>query len=212
MKKTLFTLISVLAASYTFAQTQGTSAVGLGVMFNNAKNDSQTPTGAVTQQVKNQFYSIGYGYFFRDNQKLGLDLVYSRNESTSTSTTLNNTTNGYGANLHYQRYYPLIGKLYAYAGGNLGYSLAKLTYDDPNNLNEVRNENYSIGAHGGLAWFISRRWALEASLLSLNASYKQVNQTDGATPGSIYKSRQTSFNLDTDGVINNLGFKVYLMF
>ena len=110
----------------------------------------------------------------------------------------------------------------------LGFGV-NLSTSKPNENVEVKNNNFSIGyghfikdnvritnnfnvgAFGGLTWFLSKRFALETSLLSADISYQKTKQTNSTT-GPNFNSENTSFNLNTQGLINNLGFKIYILF
>lgn len=212
MRKQVLTAAAVLLSFCGYAQTKGTNALSLGVSVKSSKNEANIPTGSSTQDVKNSYFTLGYGHFISDNSKLGIDLLYTHNTSKSTNAAQDNTTNGYGANLSYQKYYPLIGKFYAYAGGSGSYTHTKLTYDDPANENMVESNEYGLGAYGGITWFINKRWALETRLLSATAYYSDTDQTNGSGTSSIYKNKTTDFDLSTNGFIKDLGFKIYLMF
>ena len=212
MKKQLFTAIAVLASFCGYAQTKGTNALGLGVSLTSNKTNGTSGTGTSEEQQKNTYLTLGYGHFISDNTKLGLDLLYLHNKSTSDNESQNNTTNGFGGALSYQKYFLLTGKLYAYAGGTAGYARTKLTYDDPANENQVVNDAYHAGAYGGITWFVGRRWAFETRLLSATATFSSTDQTNGSGSPVVYRNRQSNFDLSTDGIINDLGFKIYLLF
>lgn len=212
MKKQLLTAVAVLASLCGYAQTKGTNALSLGVNSYTSKTEQNIPSGTASQKQKQNSFSLGYGHFINDNTKLGIDFTYGHNTSTSTSASQDNTTDMYGGSLTYQKYYPLIGKFYAYAGGMASYGFTKLDYDDPQNLNSFETNSYSLGAYGGITWFISKRWAFETRLLSATGSYSTADQKDGTGASGIYTRRDTNFSLNTQGVINDLGFKIYLLF
>jgi outer membrane protein W len=212
MRKQLLTAIAVAASLCGYAQTKGTNMLGLGVTVYSSASDYNIASGNSSQKQKSNSFSLGYGYFIADNSRLGVNLLYGHNTSRNSNDAQDNTTDSYGANLSYQRYYPLVGKLYAYAGGSGGYIHSKLTYDAPTNVNEASSDNYSLGAFGGVTWFITKRWAFETTLLSATAGYLTTDQTDGSGTSAIYKNKQTNFSLKTDGIINDLSFKIYLTF
>jgi len=212
MKKQVLTALAVLASLCGYAQTKGTNALSLGVSAYASKTEQNIPSGSASQKQKQNTFSLGYGHFISDHTKLGIDLTYGHGTSTSTSTSQDNATDIFGGALSYQEYYPLIGKFYAYAGGAASYSFSKLDYDDPQNLNSYKSNSYGLGAYGGITWFISKRWALETNLLSATASYTTADQTDGTGGSPVYTKKDTSFSLNTEGVINDLGFKIYLLF
>ena len=204
MKKMLLIALLAMGTSLAHAQTKGTNTVGLGVnLFTGKSNYDNQPQA--NQKSTSQAYSLSYGYFFKDNQKLNLNLQYERQSYTS------DKSNGYGVGLSYQKYYPLFKSFYAVAGGggNYMYSKSSNTTIDNNNYSERRSDSYSVAAVGGLSWFVSKRIALEVNLLSIGAGYVTSKSTGYNSNSS---SRFTAFNLSTAGVAGNLGFKVHILF
>ncbi|RZL27640.1 MAG: hypothetical protein EOO96_22210 [Pedobacter sp.] len=76
---------------------------------------------------------------------------------------------------------------------------------------DYKSNTYSLGAYGGVTWFLSKRFALETSLLSADFAYNSTEATQTAFFSNT-KSKQTNFNLSSQGFINNLGFKIYILF
>lgn len=214
MKNKILTAIAVMASLCGYAQTKGTSALGFGISSQTNKYLYRDVSGVdKTDENKFNFYSLGYGFFIKDNVKLGIDLNYGRQESSYEAHVSGNKTESYGLGLNYQYYFPLIKKLYAYAGGNVGYSYSSTENGNTDN-EDYKSNMYSAGVHGGITWFISKRFALETSLLSAAAAYSENKRTPGSTtvsPG--YRGTKfTNFNLSSTGSLSNLGFKVYILF
>lgn len=205
--KTKLSIIGVLCAIAfsANAQTKGTNTLGFGV---NVNSEKQKVTGGEVESKINS-YSIGYGNFIKDNTKIGFDLNFSK--SNYQNNTYNNEAKNYGVNLTYQKYFPLVKTLYAYAGGRGGYTYGKQENTDTNQNNANTSNTYNIGAFGGITWFLSKRFAFETSLLSANASYTEAEQKENTT-NTFYDYKRTSFNLSSEGFINNLGFKIYILF
>ncbi|RZL57360.1 MAG: hypothetical protein EOO93_18015 [Pedobacter sp.] len=105
----------------------------------------------------------------------------------------------------------MVKKLYVFAGGGLKYNYSETKYPEQLNQDTEAN-NYSIAADGGVAWFFSKRFAIESSLLTASANYGVSKRSGVNTDNSTYKSTYTSFNLSSGGIFNNLGFKIYLLF
>jgi len=211
MKKILFTALAASLSLCGYAQTKGTNALGFGVNVNSGKNEYNN-SPEIRNENKTRSFTLGYGLFIEDNTRVGLDLNYGTNEF-STNENIDQSSKLYGGNLTYQRYYPLIKTLYAYAGGKAGYSYSKQkNYNRTTNQREdtATGNSYSLGGYGGLTWFVSKCFAFETNLLSANISYNSQEQNN--TNFQDYKTKQTSFNMSTDGFIDNLGFKIYLLF
>lgn len=204
--KAIILAASLCAIAFTSnAQTKGTNTLGFGVNASTIKssfNGSETKTNA---------YSIGYGNFIKDNTKIGFDLNYSKLKNSQAPYTTD--FENYGGNLTYQKYFPLVKTLFAYAGGRGGYAYGKQENNGPTQLSTFATNTYTVGAFGGITWFLSKRFAFETSLLSADAVYSKTKQIENSLGNGInYDSKQTSFNLNSEGFINNLGFKIYILF
>jgi hypothetical protein len=212
MKSTLLlAVMAILLCHVGYAQTKGTRALGFGVNVNTTTNSNGN--GLATKTREN-FFTLGYGHFISENQKIGVDLQYSSSKYD------NNVSNGYlveaiktkgrGVSVNYQHYYPLFKKLFAFAGGNAGYFASRRTGATSFN-NLINSDNYTLGARGGVTWFLGKRFALETSLLAADISY-QTSKVESHYENQFNSTKSTSFNLSTSGVINDLGFKIYLLF
>ena len=78
-------------------------------------------------------------------------------------------------------------------------------------FNDQIGHQYSVGAYGGVTWFLSKRFAFETSLLSADMIYATTEREEGSGSNGV-KYKTTNFNLSSQGFINNLGFKIYLLF
>lgn len=210
MKKQLLTALVVAASLCGYAQTKGTSALGFGINSQSYKTKYQdSALQNHTDETKYNSYGLSYGLFIKDNAKLGVEFNYGTQDNKYSSNTTGNKSKTYGIGANYQYYYPLVQRLYAYAGGRVFYSNTKTESLNSADL-DVKLNDYSVGVNGGITWFLSRRFALETSLLSANASYSKVNRVSSVT--SSYENTTSSFNLSSTGSLSNLGFKVYILF
>ena len=203
MKKLLLTaFILTVFGFYAGAQTKGTNTLGLGLNFSTQK----AKLGNNSAEIKQNIYSIGYGNFIKDNTRLGISASFTNN-SSQVNDADQSTTKGYGGSVNYQKYYPLLKKFYAFAGGSAGYNYSKTEQGTA----DVRTSLYSLGANGGVTYFVSKRFAFESSLLSAAISYSKGKEKDdsGNPP---YSNTSTQFNLSSSGAINNLAFSIYFLF
>ncbi|WP_168202475.1 outer membrane beta-barrel protein [Pedobacter sp. KBS0701] len=211
-KQLLVTAMAVGISLCGFAQTKGTNALSFGV---NSTTNKLTGNN-YENKAKNNSFTLGYGYFFKDNNKIGLDLTYGLNKNTYGNDNMNNQEQkSYGGNLSYQHYFPLVKTLFAYAGGKASYTHSKNNSEFTNTypqLTSYTSNQYAVGAYGGITWFVSKRFALETSLLSADIAYSKTEQNEVNANNSFTKSEYTSFNLSSQGFINNLGFKIYILF
>jgi len=209
-KQLLVTAMAVGISLCGFAQTKGTNALSFGV--NSTKSKSSVNNYEI--ESKNNNFTLGYGYFFKDNDKIGLDLTYGLNKFNSGNTP-NQEQKSYGGNLSYQHYFPLVKTLFAYAGGKAAYTYSKnknLYEGAPPQSSSFTSNQYAVGAYGGITWFVSKRFALETSLLSADITYSKTEQNEINANNLFTKNEYTSFNLSSQGFINNLGFKIYVLF
>jgi len=152
--------------------------------------------------------------FTSDHSKIGFEVNYGNN-SHNANGNFQGKGKSYGGNLSYQHYYPLVKTLYAYAGGRAGYNYNKTSYNasgiNTYNLQDQIANQYNLGAYGGVTWFLSNRFAFETSLLSADMTYSSTEREEGNGSNGI-NTKATTFSLNTQGFINNLGFKIYLLF
>lgn len=214
MKSKILTAIAVMASLCGYAQTKGTSALSLGIGVNTNKYDYNSYNNGsaevLTREVKTGSFSLGYGIFIKDNAKLGVDLQYATSKE-QLDAIVDSRSKGYGANVTYQQYYPIVKKLYVYAGGIAAYSYSKAEYTSQDFNDRIGNQ-YGLGAYGGVTWFFSKRFAMETNLLSANFNYSTSEQKSVSGTSGVSNVKSTAFNLSTNGLINGLGFKIYLLF
>jgi len=211
MKKQLLLAAMAVGMSLSaFSQTKGTNALSFGV--NTATNKSSGNNFEAKSQ--NNTFTLGYGYFFQDNRKIGIELAYGLNKM-NTNGNVDQRQKSYGGNVSYQHYFPLVKTLYAYAGGKGAYTYSSNKYIYSNTTSPETNyssNQYAVGAYGGITWFVSKRFALETSLLSADIVYNKTKNEEVNSNGYFLKNEYTSFNLSSQGFINNLGFKIYILF
>jgi len=203
-------LIALLAMGALFAQaqTKGTNTLGLGVSVSTSKMDG---AGQTSDEQKNRVLSLGYGHFIKDNERIGINLSYGKFDNTL-SGNYRNTVKSYGGTLTYQKYYPLFKKLYAFGGGRGGYNNSSDNYNNSTSGQGYKENLYNLGAYGGVTWFVSKRFAFEADLLSADIFYRKTKYNSSEANGTSNSRTTTNFNLSTTGAINNLGFKIYFLF
>lgn len=208
MKSKLLIMAALCAiAFHANAQTKGTNAVSFGVTSQTITTANSITNGST--ENKNNLFTLGYGHFINDNSKIGLELTYGLSKYNNSSNSLQEFKS-FGANASYQKYYPIVKTLFAYAGGKGGYTSGKQSSNSINQ-SQTDREAYAVGAYGGLTWFVSKRFAFETNLLSANATYSIDKQKDNST-GYTNQTEITNFNLTSQGFINDLGFKIYLLF
>jgi hypothetical protein len=200
MKKLLVLILLGISFLPVSAQLKGTNTLGVG--FN--RSTYQLGPDGTSQDRKATSASLGYGHFIKDNVRLGIsgNYGYARfNYGTSGMTVVNRETGGV---LTLQKYFPLVKKFYAFAAGAGSYARQKT---ENNGITESRGNRYFLGASGGATYFLSKRFALEADVLSAGLNYSKIKRTDNSDE---YTS--TDLSVSTTGTLTNLGFRVYLLF
>jgi hypothetical protein len=204
MKKILLAAVIFIATYFTAnAQTKGTNTLGVG--FNATTDKHESTDGGSDNESKGNSFTLGYGRFIKDNIRLGFSGTYN-NSTMSYSSTYKYEVNGYGGAVSLQKYFSLVKKFYAFAGGQTSYMYSKQGSDSPDDT-DYRTNSYFLGAYGGLTYFVSKHFALETDLLSGGLNYS--SRRDSRKFGN---NTTTNFNVSTSGTITNLGFRVYFLF
>jgi len=212
MNKRFLTTTAVFFSLYGYSQTQGTSTISLGISSSTSEVTNNTLTSDQTSKITNSAFRLGYGLFVKDNNKVGVELLYNKSNSDYFGSYDSREDKGFGGAVNYQRYFPLVKTFYAYTGASAQFLYSKGKTNAPNAFDRnTKTNNYSLTASGGLTWFISKRWALETSLISTGIYYSKTEFNEIAENQS-YSSKNTYFSLSSDGLINNLAFRVYFMF
>jgi hypothetical protein len=203
MKTLLLTATIVVMGYCGYAQTKGTNALGFGISSRQTKDESNN--GSNFNNTKENFASLTYGRFIKENTRLGFTTTYSYHKQRQ-DIQYDATYRGYGAGVNYQKYYPVFKKFYVVAGGKVEYSYTK----GDSSFGTLRSQEqnyYNLGVYGSAAYFLSKRFALEARLLSADIAYSK-NKSNGVGR----KLTESTFNLSSSGAINNLGFQIYFLF
>ncbi|HUH33375.1 MAG TPA: outer membrane beta-barrel protein [Daejeonella sp.] len=210
MKKLLLVALLATGSLLVSAQTKGTNTLGLGLGFGKQKLEHTSQGVQYVNEQTSKGISIGYGHFIDENVKMGVQFTYGTSWSTSMGGSEYNSKD-YSGSLNYQRYYPIFKKFYAFGGGQVGYHYLKGVSLSNNQENGSSTNTYSLGVNGGLSWFLAKRLALEADLLTANFGVNRTRQTGNNADGT-YRNTSTGFNLSTTGAVNGLGFKIYFLF
>lgn len=184
-----------------YAQTKGTNSLGLGIDF----GKSETRINNEDQSTQGSDFSLNYARFIKDNVKLGIGASYGFYENS-----FDQETKAFGISALYQKYYPVYKKLYVFIGGDASYNNSKLTrasYYVPND-NIQKANSYSLGAYGGVSYFLGKHWELEARIINARFGYTDSSSEDGES----YRYKQKGFSLKTAGSFTNLGFNINFLF
>lgn len=200
-KHFLLAALLLSGALGAYAQTKGTNSLGLGLDF----GKSETRINNEDQNTKGSNFSVNYARFIRDNVKLGVGVSYGFNENANYQ-----EAKAFGVSALYQRYYPVYKKLYVFLGGDASYNNSKLTnesYNVPND-NIQKANSYSLGAYGGVSYFLGKHWELEARVINARFGYADLSNENG----DAYQYKQKGFSLKTAGSFTNLGFNINFLF
>ncbi len=206
-------MAALCATAFTVnAQTKGTNTISVG--FGSSKSERTYDNGSGSTSESTQKYNsvtLGYGLFFKDNEKIAVNLSYGSNKQES-DPDFEQYMKTYGGSISYQKYYPIVNKLYAYAGGQVGYSFGEQT-NSMNNVVSYEQNDYTVSAIGGISWFASKRFAFETNILSASMGYFSTKHRSQSAPNNVIEEvKSSSFGFNSSGAFNDLGFKIYLLF
>jgi len=236
MKKISFVLALMLATCFSFAQiAQGTKWLSGSASFSlsNGNGNYIQPNYYDNSQSKSSSlgFSPTFGYFFKDNQLLGVGALFSNYNTNSENNYIDSksiyesNSSMYGGKILYRKYFPLSSKFYIAAGGNANFQIGKgdYTYKEFSNnilaLQRIEDSNLTqiqIGGEAVVVYFISQKLSTELSLgsLGLNYSkrkgtYKVYNPSDQSE--ATDNTDSSSFNFSSSFLFNNisLGFQLY---
>lgn len=198
----------LLASAFTLSaqsQTKGTNAIGLGIGTITTKQESTNSGSTWNSKGNGTSVNVNYGYFLKDNIRLGLVAAYSNSKSTSQFNGIESKSNtdGWAGGISLGRYYPVVRKLYATVNGGPIYNYSK--------SEQSRINNYALSAWGGLSYFVNKRFLFETTLVSADASYTSQKVNDNSS-GSQGTTKTKSFGASTSGQITNLNFRINFLF
>ena len=210
MKKYLLAAVLTMAVGFLQAQTKGTNTIGLGIGFQKQKIEQFPASNSPDFNQQTTGISMSYGHFIKENDKIGFDFFYG-NSKLNAETQNGFTSSTYGGKLSYQKYFQLVKTFYAFGGARGGYNYSEGRMQQEAYLANFSTYLSTLGAYGGVSWFLSKRFALEADLLSADIGYSKAINNSVGTNGT-FKTTTGNFNLSSTGVINSLGFKIHFLF
>lgn len=236
MKKVfLIATLCLLGNTDSFAQiAQGTKWISgsFGLNTSNAENNRSF---GFYDNSKSEHVSINasptFGYFFKENQLIGVGALFSNtnssSENSSSSSKNNNTSksNLYGGQILYRKYFPLSSKFYIVTEGNINFqsgkssSTQKIYENDILATERIQNSNpFKAGLSGKafIVYFISPKISTELGLGSLGLNYNKskgtytnvdfINQQE-----TTNDTKNSSIDFSSSFFFNNisLGFQFY---
>jgi hypothetical protein len=200
VKKLFLLLFFGISFSHVSAQLKGTNTLGVGF---NTSSYQVGPDGAGDDR-RTTYANLGYGHFIKDHLRLGVAGTFGYNRFITGTNGLDLTTRETGGILTLQKYFPLVKKFYAFAGGTGSYAHRKT---ESMGMPESTGNRYFLGASGGATYFLSKRFALEVDVLSAGINYSKDKRVDNSVEYTT-----TDLSVSTTGDLTNLGFRVYLLF
>ncbi|WP_375559998.1 hypothetical protein ACE193_20110 [Bernardetia sp. OM2101] len=167
-----FLFLSIFTYSSSFAQLeQGTFVINERLDFSTTTTENN---GSGYENKETRLYTTtSFGYLLKENQEIGISLLYGRDKISSQDNFGNNdvTRQNYGFGIYYKRYVPIVDKLSFFVTPQLDY----LTTSEEN-VNSNRNQ---IGAniYTGLLYHPTKRFGLSMNLVGAGINYSYHNQT-----------------------------------
>lgn len=208
MKKYLLLVLMSTGSCLVQAQTKGINTIGLGIGIYKYKFEQSSAATSSDQQTTG--LSLSYGHFLKENEKAGIDLFYGNSGFNATPEN-DFSTNAFGAKLTYQKYFQLFKAFYAFGGGRGGYNYSEGRMRQEAYRTDFSTHVSALGAYGGVSWFLSKRFGVEADLLSADIGYSKRSERSVGTNGT-FETTSGNFNLSGAGAISNLGFKIHFIF
>jgi hypothetical protein len=192
-------------------------AIWLGGSIGYSQNKQEFATNT---SVKSSSLTINpaIGKVVKDNLVVGIKLVYGRDKSeNSSSSIVDSKTNSYGGGFFVRKYIPVVNRLYVFGDASASYGSfkEKSTLLDYNSNTQVKTTTKgwasSIGVTPGIAFAINKSFQLETALNNLFGISYSNTKTSGANTYYPRKSDQFSAGIFTDGKVQfNIGCRFML--
>jgi hypothetical protein len=189
--------------------------VGGSVSFSTSSNDQE---GLIsTYNYKNTQFGVvpKAGYFLSDRAVAGLGLGFSVLHYTTDygSSSQENNGNGFSISPFYRIYFPLGDKvvLFAHSSASLGFSKVKSTIEADGTEDEThttKGRSYSVSVGTGLSYFLTEKWALEATFGAVSYNAEKTDRKDTSDNDIEFKSSGFQFNFGIDSF--SLGLKYFI--
>jgi hypothetical protein len=181
---TLFTCFS------SFAQLeQGTFVVNERFDFSTTTSESNSFNYSSENKQTRFSTTTSFGYLFKENQEIGVLLVYGRDKISSQENGFDNdaTRQNYGFGIYYKRYVTIIDKLSFFVAPQLDYLSTKYSGSEYNG-NQIGANIYT-----GILYRPTQKFGLSMNLVGAGINYSYRKQ-------SVLK--QNSFSLSNVGGLN----------
>ena len=181
MKKTLLITVSLIfITSAVQAQiNKGSLLLGGNLSVGTVKyENSSIPVNDFRQ---NDFtFSPSIGIATSDNNVWGITLGYSHNKNKNTNAPGLSEVNSYNGGIFYRKYMPLGKSFYLFGQAKASYgSYRQETEYGNGNKNDRKTWSISLSAAPGIAYAVSKRFHLEASLNDLvSLGYSHTDETN----------------------------------
>jgi outer membrane protein len=217
MKKTLsLTFLALLCLEVNAQLQKGNILVGGSVSFSTTSNDQEGITS--DYHYKNTQFGVDprAGYFLSDRGVAGLGLGFFASHYTAdnASSAQENKGNDFSISPFYRFYFPLGDKiaLFVHSSASLGFSKVKIAIEEDNTEDEnytSKGTSYSVGVNTGLNYFLSEKWALEATFGSIRYNAAKTDRNDQYYTESEFKSSGLQFNLGIESF--SFGLKYFIV-
>lgn len=219
MKQLLISILTLFSFSFCYAQLEkGTRLIqGSFNVGGNSRTDEFNPFfGGNEFESRNNFLTVApsIGWFTGNNTLAGFGLSYEHNSNKGISffnggqSETISRNNLFGFNFFFTRFNPLVDKLYLTT--TINFSAGGGTEVFENGADQERVSNvFQVGFNivPGLTYFISDKWAIQASIGRVFYQYRQANLKD-SNPTSTNKVHNYGLNFSANTYL--LGFQYFL--
>ncbi|HEX8061236.1 MAG TPA: outer membrane beta-barrel protein [Cyclobacteriaceae bacterium] len=195
--KTILIALALCSATASFAQIEKGRSYLTGQIGGSSSNTTyDTPSNSGIEKQRAYNVSAGYGYLLAGKWAVGLSFNASGNKALYNNNTRDQSM-GYGISPYVRRYFSIAEKFYVYLDGGLGYTQTKSTFKVPGNTTDTHIKAASVFITPGVTYFLSDRFALNASFGSLYFRNSKVTGTSQA--GYHQKDFYANFALNAIG-------------
>ncbi|MEQ9099514.1 MAG: hypothetical protein RIF36_20830 [Imperialibacter sp.] len=193
MKKIQLSIFFVLMCSASFAQFDSTAYV-LGGLANYGFTHTKANNNNDDQKYATSSFSFSPSIAkpIKSTTLVGLELGFalSSGKYGAEDYTNENLTQSYSLGIFYQRFYPIVNKVYFNwkASVGAGFNRNKLVFDGVNSTSTSNSMSYEAVATPGISWKVMNRLLLNGSIGG--ASFDFIDSSSGGTTSfSIFFNR-----------------------
>lgn len=181
-KISVIATVALCISSYANAQTieKGSTLIGGGLNLGGSKYYTQNNYGSDSGKSNGTNFNIALGKAVRDNSIAGASLLYgfSKSKSLKVSGT-ESTSNNYGINFFYRRFFEMGNKFYFWAQPAVGFYFSDSKTLNPNQKNYSKSMNTGIYLTPGFSYNVYKKLYLDIALNNIASLTYNASESPG---------------------------------